>query len=157
VSYVPEELRAGQGYRLMPGVQSLLDELAARQAIFGLCTGNLFEGARAKLDHGGIWNHFAPPHFGGGFGSDAEERDQIVRVAMARAGVHLGRALTPEEVLIIGDTPRDVAAARSAGVPCLGVATGRTSEADLLRAGATYAAPTLDAPSAISLLLDGRI
>jgi phosphoglycolate phosphatase-like HAD superfamily hydrolase len=141
----------------MPGVKSILAELAARQAIFGLCTGNLFEGARAKLDHGGIWDHFAPPHFGGGFGSDAEERDEIVRVALARAGSHLGRAISPREVLLVGDTPRDVAAARSAGVPCLAVATGRSSEADLLAAGATYAAPTLDAPGALSLLLEGRV
>jgi phosphoglycolate phosphatase len=157
VQYLPHELRTGQGYRLMPGVANVLSGLSARQMTYGLCTGNLLEGARAKLDHGGIWDHFAPPHFGGGFGSDAEERHEIVRVALARAEAHLQRAIPPREALVVGDTPRDVAAALAAGVPCLGVATGRSSEADLLSAGATYSCPTLEAPSAISLLFEGRV
>ncbi len=157
VAYLPHELRSGEGYRLMPGARKVLAELSGREVVFGLCTGNLIEGARAKLDHGGLWDHFAPPHFGGGFGSDAEERHEIVRVAIARAEAHLGHTIEPTEVLVVGDTPRDVAAALAAGVPCLGVATGRTSETDLLAAGATYAFATFESPGALSLLTEGHV
>ena len=154
---LPEELRAGNGYRLMPGVADLLTRLTAHEIAFGLWTGNLVEGARAKLGHGGIWDPFAPPHFGGGFGSDAEERHEIVRVAIRRAEAQLGHPLASGDILIVGDTPRDVAAALAVGVPCLGVATGRSSESQLREAGATYTFPTLDAPGVLSLLLAGRV
>jgi phosphoglycolate phosphatase-like HAD superfamily hydrolase len=154
---LPDELAAGNGYRLMPGVAELLTQMSAREIPMGLCTGNLVAGAQAKLHRGGIWAPFAPPHFGGGFGSDAEARSEIVRVAIARAEAYLGQSLRPDDVLIVGDTPRDVAAALQIGVPCLGVATGRTSDAQLLEAGATYAFPTLDSPGVLSLLLTGRV
>jgi phosphoglycolate phosphatase-like HAD superfamily hydrolase len=154
---LPEELQTGNGYQLMPGVAELLEQLMAEDIAIGLCTGNLVQGARAKLSHGGIWDPFAPPHFGGGFGSDAEERHEIVRVAIARAETHLARSLAPRDVLIVGDTPRDVAAALAVGVPCLGVATGRSSEAQLAEAGATYTSATLEGPGVLSLLLPGRV
>jgi phosphoglycolate phosphatase len=156
LGYLPEELRAGSGYQLMPGVAELLARLSAQELAFGLCTGNLVGGARAKLSHGGIWDPFAPPHFGGGFGSDAEERHEIVRVAIQRAEAQLGAPIAPADVLIVGDTPRDVAAALAVGVPCLGVATGRSSESQLGEAGATYTFPTLDDPDVLSLILAGR-
>ena len=141
----------------MPGAIQALDRLSAENLPMGLCTGNLVGGARAKLNHGGMWDPFAPPHFGGGFGSDAEERHDIVLVAIQRAQAHIGQPLEPADVLIVGDTPRDVAAALAVGAPCLGVATGRSSESQLRDAGATYTFATLRAPGALSLLLGGRV
>jgi phosphoglycolate phosphatase len=157
LDHLPRELLSGSGYRLMPGVPDLLARLASEDVAVGLCTGNLVDGARAKLRHGGIWEPFAPPHFGGGFGSDAEERHEIARVAVRRAEEQLGHPIAPKDVLIVGDTPRDAAAAVAIGAPCMGVATGRSSEQELREAGASYTFPTLDAPGVLSLLLAGRV
>ncbi len=149
VELLPAALSASTGYRLLPGVVPLLDDLAAAGAPVGLCTGNVAPGAQAKLAHGGLWGRF--PF--GGFGSDAEGRDQIVRAALRRAAEALGRPVAPDEALVVGDTPRDVAAARAAGVPSLAVASGRHGVEELREAGATYAVPSLQAPEVRRLLL----
>jgi phosphoglycolate phosphatase-like HAD superfamily hydrolase len=110
-------------------------QLAARGHVLGLATGNLREGARIKLERCDLWKHFAF----GGFSSDASERSEIVRTAIAR-----GRAAGGDgEVWVIGDTPRDVAAAHAAGARALGVATGSYSVEDLQGCGADLAVPTL--------------
>ncbi len=144
VELLPAELTAATRYRLLPGVVATLDALGAAGAPLGLCTGNVVRGARAKLSHGGLWERF--PF--GGFGSDAEARDEIVRAALSRAAGALGRPLAPEEALVVGDTPRDVAAARAAGVPCLAVASGRHDLAELRATGAEHAAASLESPEA---------
>jgi len=108
-------------------VRALLAELAARGEPLGLCTGNSATGARIKLEHVGLWRFF--PF--GGFGSDDIDRSQIVRVALQRARAACGRDFAPDEVLVVGDTPRDIAAARAAGVRVAAVATGPHSRAAL--------------------------
>jgi phosphoglycolate phosphatase-like HAD superfamily hydrolase len=67
----------------------------------------------------------------------------VVRAALRRACGRLGRAVAPAEALVIGDTPRDVAAAHAAGIPVLAVATGRYGEEELRAAGAEHVAPSL--------------
>ena len=58
----------------------------------------------------------------------------------------LGRTLTREEVLVVGDTPHDVEAAHGADAVAVGVATGHYSKQELERAGADYALSSLEAP-----------
>jgi phosphoglycolate phosphatase len=122
-----DELRAATSAGVLPGVQALLEELQARGEPMGLCTGNSETGARIKLEHVGLWRFF--PF--GGFGSDDIDRARIVRVAIVRAQATCGRDFAPDEVLVIGDTPRDIAAARAAGVRAAAVATGPHSRAAL--------------------------
>ncbi len=142
------------GYRVLPGVVAVLEALHARADVVGLCTGNVVEGARLKLARGGLdrwfdWGASAVC----GFAHDGEERERLVHAALARGAARLGRALDPREALVIGDTPKDVAAAHHAGVPVLGVATGRY-DADALRAcGADHVAETLEDPAALRVLL----
>ena len=84
VDYLQEELRAGaDDVRVMPGVVELLDALDARDdATLGLLTGNLIEGARAKLVAAGI----DPDRFSiGAYGSDHETRAELPAVAQQRA------------------------------------------------------------------------
>jgi phosphoglycolate phosphatase-like HAD superfamily hydrolase len=142
----------GPGYRVLPGVAELLDALSARGAVLGLCTGNVQSGARIKLARGGLDRHFG---FGeqdiNGFADDGEARERIVEAALRRASARLGRPVEPAQALVIGDTPRDVDAARRAGVPVLAVATGRFSLAELAAHGADHAVPTLE--GALELLL----
>lgn len=108
--------------RLLPGVQQLLDRLDAEDAfLLGLLTGNIETGARIKLNHFGVDRFFGF----GAFGDDAEHRDELGPIALERARRHA----TPTPIdgaaaIVIGDTPRDVACARAAGMKCLAVATG---------------------------------
>jgi len=114
---------AAKSYVALPGVTELLDRLGRREdLLLGLCTGNLEPGARLKLGCVGLWERF---RFGG-YGSDAEPRPEIVRIAWKRA-----RALGATEALVIGDTPRDILAAHEAGLPACGVASGRWTLHDL--------------------------
>ncbi|WIX92574.1 HAD hydrolase-like protein [Amycolatopsis sp. DG1A-15b] len=54
-----------------------------------------------------------------------------------------GACFDHEQVMLIGDTPNDVRVGLPAGVRVIDVAPGKTSEAELLHARATRAAPTL--------------
>ncbi len=148
---LPGELARTQGYRLLEGVEALLDRLAEGLRTFGLCTGNVRDGARAKLSRGGVWEHFARG-FEGGFGSDAEVRADIVRAALRRAEAHRGRKLQASDALVVGDTPRDIAAAHEVGVPVLAVATGRYSADELRQAGADAVVDSLASTAALELL-----
>ena len=144
---------AGPGYAVLPGVRELLAALALRGATVGLCTGNIRRGARIKLAQGGLDRHFEFGHDAVvGFAEDGEARERIVLAALARASVRLGRAVDPREALIVGDTPRDISAARAAGCPVLAVATGRYA-VDALRAeGADHAVPTLEEEHVAAIL-----
>jgi len=134
----------GPGYAVLPGVVNALEGLRDRGALLALCTGNVVAGARLKLARGGLDRYF---EWGAsavcGFAADGEEREQVVRAALRRAGERLGRALAPREALVIGDTPRDVSAAHAVGIPVLAVATGRYCEAELRETGADHVAPSL--------------
>jgi phosphoglycolate phosphatase-like HAD superfamily hydrolase len=140
-------------YRVLPGVPELLDGLRRRGVAMGLCTGNVAEGARIKLRRGGLDTFFEwGPGAICGFADDGEARERIVEAALRRASARLGRPVTPAEALVIGDTPRDVEAARSAGVPVLAVATGRYGVEELAACGADRVVPSLEGAEVASLL-----
>lgn len=123
--------------RLFPGVVELLDALDARgDALLGLLTGNVVEGARLKLRAAGL----EPARFRvGAFGSDAAHRPDLAIIAARRAVPLMGREPRREELVIVGDTPADMTCGRALGARAIGVATGAFSTAALERAGA-YAA-----------------
>lgn len=108
-----------------PGIPELLEELAGMPERFrlSLLTGNFEPVARLKLERAGLGSYF--PAGQGAFGSDAEAREQLPAVARERAGVLDGGRPWPRgRTLIIGDTPRDVLAARADELRCIAVATG---------------------------------
>lgn len=119
----------GKG-RLLPGVIPLLDELsrADHPSILALLTGNTSEGAFIKLSHYAIDHHFAF----GAFGDDHPDRDALGPIAMRRAAELHGSAFAPDDIVIIGDTPKDVRCARAFGAKVIAVATGACSEEVLL-------------------------
>ena len=122
-AYIPhlrEALGEVTGGRLMPGVPELLEALAVREDIVqALGTGNFRRGGELKLQHYGIDGYF--PGTPGGFGEDSPSRDAVIALAIER--------LAPEgancRVIVIGDTPHDVTAAKANGASALAVATGR--------------------------------
>lgn len=138
VDYLNDELRAApDGVHVMPGVYDLLDALDAHaDVVLGLLTGNLVDGARAKLAAGGI----DPDRFQvGAYGSDHETRAELPAVAQRRARDQLGLDLRGGDIVVIGDTPADMTCGRSVGARAIGVATGHYSVDDL-RAHGAYAA-----------------
>ena len=94
----------------------------------GLLTGNIEPLAYLKVETVGLERALFPF---GAYGSDDESRDALPAVAAQRAAAHLGRAVETRELVVIGDTPLDIACARAAGAVAVGVATGRFSAADL--------------------------
>ena len=144
-----DEVPRSDGFRIMPGAAALLDALAGRSGLaVGLGTGNLREGARIKLEHARLYHHFGF----GGFGCDAEDRAALLRVGAERGARHLGARLGDCRIVVIGDTPKDVAAARAIGAESLTVETSGFTAADLRAAGATWAFPDLGADGVLSAL-----
>jgi phosphoglycolate phosphatase-like HAD superfamily hydrolase len=141
LEYLAEELlKDVPGRRILPGVVSLLDALQAdRNVILALLTGNLRSGAQLKLEAFGLWHYFVT----GAFGDDADDRNGLVPVAAARVK-GLGHPDIPaERIVVVGDTPHDVACARSAGARSMAVATGRSGMDELAAAGADAVLPDL--------------
>jgi len=157
VAALREEIQ-GPGFRVLPGVADTLAALAGAGATLGLCTGNVAEGARLKLARGAIDGYFEwGPGAIAGFAHDGEERELLVRAALDRGASRLGAPLAPRDALIVGDTPRDVSAARAHGVPVIGVATGRFGRDELRAAGADGVLDSLEgaAPGLLAWIAGG--
>jgi phosphoglycolate phosphatase-like HAD superfamily hydrolase len=117
---LPACLNSHRG-RILPGIQQLLNYLCARAACtVGLLTGNVRAGAKAKLGHYGLYDHFSC----GGFGDHHFDRDDVAREALAAVRSEVGANVRPEQIWVIGDTPLDVRCARAIGARVAAVATG---------------------------------
>ncbi len=128
---LPDSLNRHDG-RVLPGILAVLETLQQRADVaIGLLTGNVHAGARVKLGHYGLYDHFAF----GGFGDHHFDRDDVAREALAAVQTHLGSQVAPERVWVIGDTPLDVRCARAIGANVVAVATGIHSAAQLREAG----------------------
>jgi phosphoglycolate phosphatase len=118
---------ASQSGAILPGVISLLDVLAKDGQAIGLLTGNVRRGAQIKLTAHGIWDRFSF----GAFGDDNSDRNQLGPIAKQRAEAALSTEFAAHDIVIIGDTPKDIACARAFGAVAVAVATGRYSLANL--------------------------
>jgi phosphoglycolate phosphatase len=128
---LPQTLAEKQG-SLMPGFPELLAALRKVEAVrVGLATGNFSQAAKQKLAHYGITEYFTQDGgLLGGFGEESLKRADIVKAAISCHGAEA------DEVLVIGDTPKDVEAALDCGVTAVGVATGSYSTSQLRECGA---------------------
>jgi phosphoglycolate phosphatase-like HAD superfamily hydrolase len=143
---LPAQVEASPGYRVMPGVMELLGALGGRSMLaVGLGTGNVRPGAHAKLARAGLAERF---RFGG-FGCDDEDRAELCAAGARRGAAELGVPRDECRVVIIGDTPRDIAAAHAIGAECVAVATGDHGEAELAAAGADHTVADLSAALAL--------
>jgi phosphoglycolate phosphatase-like HAD superfamily hydrolase len=136
VDFLPEEVRSSRTYRILPGIVSFLEAFRGHPNLaLGLATGNVEKGARIKLERGNLNSYF---RFGG-FGSDAEKRAHLVRCAAENGFRCCGQTIAPEDIFVIGDTPRDIEAGREAGFRTVGVATSDYTREQLEEAGADLA------------------
>lgn len=152
LEYLQRELMQATTH-VYPGVRALLDAVESRDhAILGLLTGNLEQGAYAKLTSAGI----DPSRFRvGAFGSDHELRPELPAIACQRAHRQLGVTLEGRDVVVIGDTPADLECGRALGVRAIGVATGSYSVEELERHDPYAVFETLaDTPLVMRAILD---
>lgn len=99
-------------YDLVPGVEKFLKMLAKdKDVILGLGTGNLEEGAKIKLEPSKLASYFTV----GGYGEDGQTREEMLQAAVKRAEKKFKTKLEPDQVYVIGDTHRDICAAKNCG------------------------------------------
>jgi phosphoglycolate phosphatase-like HAD superfamily hydrolase len=128
-----ELLEPGPRKGIMPGVVPLLAALEQRDdAYLALLTGNYEEAARAKLAYFDLWQYFQC----GAFGDDAPDRNRLLPRALAKIRERGGPVVSPRDVVVIGDTPLDVACATASGARSVAVATGGFDVDTLREAGA---------------------
>lgn len=109
----------------MPGVEKVLDHLARKGALLGVASGNLEAIGWIKIEQAGLreWFRF------GGFSDRYSIRPELIVQAAAKAR-ELARDLAGARgnsnvsVCVVGDTPRDIDAAKANSLPVIAVATG---------------------------------
>lgn len=123
------EIGDGRHVVTLPGVSAVVARLAqSPDALLGLVTGNIEEGARIKLLPTGLWPHFRV----GAYGSDHMDRRRLPSLAARRAQALVGYPFAATEVVVIGDTPHDIDCARAFGAVAVAVTTGQYTRAELL-------------------------
>lgn len=134
---LPVELKRHKG-QVLPGVRELLDaienfadEQLQVEFVSGVLTGNMPVSAQVKLQHFGLDDYFEFGVYGDRVHHRPELRDVAIETVRARCG-----PLAPERMVIIGDTPLDVALAKAMGARCLAVCTGGIDAQALADAGA---------------------
>ena len=145
-----EEVAASLNCRVHVGVEAALTSAEATRGVaIGLGTGNIREGARLKLERVGIHHRFAF----GGFGCDHEDRAEVLRAGARRGAAVLGVPLDECRVVVIGDTPKDIAAAQAIAAESIAVCTGSFSADDLAVLRPTHVFRDLSEAGAIAALL----
>jgi phosphoglycolate phosphatase-like HAD superfamily hydrolase len=119
-------------YYELPGVRRALEFAeASPRYLNSLLTGNVEPAARLKLRLVGLDGFFRLP---GAFGEDSHDRRDLPALALERLGRRLRIELKPSQLIVVGDTPNDIACALHSGARSVAVATGRAHSAEELRA-----------------------
>lgn len=132
---ITKELPGEVNKKIYPGVTDLLAELAGRPALLGLLTGNVKQGAQAKLESLKLWGHFAL----GAFADDSAVRRELADVAVRRAFELTGQRFAGKQIVIIGDTEHDMRCGKHLGARAIGVGTARSTAQELVEHGADRA------------------
>jgi phosphoglycolate phosphatase len=115
--------------RLLPNVTNLLEIFDKHESVVqGLLTGNLPGTAALKLRPFGIERYFKF----GVFGMESRDRNDLGPIALERAIEHMPHPpKDPKDVIIIGDSVRDVECAKSIGATCIITLTGHSSREEI--------------------------
>ncbi len=155
-AYLPilaQEVRDAETYRVHDGIRGALEALSHLEDVaLGLGTGNVERGARIKLERVDLnrWFSF------GGFGCDAEDRGELIARGAERGAERLGRPLERCRVIVVGDTPKDVQAARANGFLAFVLGTGLVGREDLERSEPDWLFDDLASPGALQALVGAR-
>lgn len=133
---LPAEVKSAckkKTYKLVTGIKKLLEKLSKeKDVVLGLGTGNIERGAHIKLEPSGLAKYFSC----GGFGEDGHKREDMLKAAVKRAEKQHKTKFTPDNVYVVGDTHRDVLAAKNCGFHSAAVTTGFGDARLLQRAAA---------------------
>lgn len=114
-------------YILMPGVKKLLDILKSEGVLIGLLTGNVENIGWEKLKRAGIKDYFAF----GVFGSMVYKRADLIPIAQKKAAEILKIEVPLKYLVLVGDSPRDIACAKETGLQIIATGSGVHSEEEL--------------------------
>ena len=109
---------------LCPSIPDLISHLQAHNKLLGAASGNLETVGWLKLEKAGI----RPAFTFGSFSFPRESRADIFQHGVDQAHQHLG---SKASVIVVGDTPSDIEAARVVGISAIILATGIFSFDDL--------------------------
>ena len=128
-SYRQHVLRGETTVRALPGAVNLLEALSVNETfISSVVTGNFEATAEVKLAAAGLSSYLSR----GAYASDSQHRPDLPAIAKQRCEVLTGQTIASDRCVIIGDTPKDLAAARHNRMKCLLVGTGRYPVEELL-------------------------
>ena len=146
------DLLTAQGQLLPGAAESLAAVAEAKIAVQSVLTGSSRPNATLKLRAFGL-ERYLDLTVGGFAGSEAYPKGTLLRVARQRAEEKYGVSFAERATLYVGDSPRDVEAAKIGGARSVGVASGRASSAELRDAGADAVLPDLtDTVQVINLI-----
>jgi phosphoglycolate phosphatase len=131
---LPIEVANSPTYHRFDGVIRTLERLFEGGSLLGLVTGNIEGAARIKIERANLNPYFAF----GGYGTDSADRAELTLAAIARAETMQGAAIERSTIAVVGDTPRDVEAAKAVGAVSVAVATGDYSVDQLRETGADH-------------------
>lgn len=139
--HLSDDIWSSEQYRVLPGAEPLLKRMGEAGVTLGLVSGAMEGAARTKLMPAKLNKYFVF----GGYGSDSPDRAEITKLTIAKATL-LHDRLQSGQVHVVGDTPRDIDAAKAAGAVAVGVATGHYSKDDLETAGGDFVLGSLEDP-----------
>ncbi|MBP5879007.1 MULTISPECIES: HAD family hydrolase [Streptomyces] len=137
---------------LMPGSVAALKAVHRQPNLLPtVVTGNLKPNALLKLEAFDLDGYLDTEI--GGYSSDDDHRPALVAVAQKRAQAKYGSAFTRSNTVIVGDSLEDVRTGLEGGAPVIGVASGKTTAAELASAGADVVLDSLeDVPQLLSAI-----
>jgi phosphoglycolate phosphatase len=139
--HLADDILVSEHYRMLPGVEETLVALGEAGVLLGLVSGAMEGAARTKLIPANLNRFF----IFGTYGSDSPDRAELTGIGIEKAArLHAG--LTPSQVFVVGDTPRDLDAAKAAGAVSVGVASGNFSVDQLTEAGGNHVLGSLTEP-----------
>jgi phosphoglycolate phosphatase len=139
--HLADDILVSEKYRVLPGVEQCLTALGQAGVLLGLVSGAMEGAARTKLIPANLNRFF----IFGTYGSDSPDRAELTGIGIEKASrLHAG--LTPSQVFVVGDTPKDLEAARAAGAVSVGVATGKYSVDEMVEAGGDHVLGSLEEP-----------
>jgi phosphoglycolate phosphatase len=135
--------------RAYPGAGEAIARLEREPGVLqSLLTGNIEPNAEVKLGTFGLDRHL--DFEVGAYGSDHHMRGELVAIARRKAEGKFGLKIDAGQVVLVGDTPLDIAAAREGGARAVGVATGPYDDKALREAGADAVLSDLTDPDAVA-------
>jgi phosphoglycolate phosphatase len=137
--HLADDIWKSEQYAVLPGAEATLVALGEAGVMLGIVSGAMEGAARTKLGPANLNRYF----LFGTYGSDSPDRGELTRIGIEKA-TRMHEQLTPDQVFVVGDTPRDIEAAIAAGAVAVGVASGKYSVDELRSAGGVHVLASLE-------------